>query len=84
VAGHYVEPDGIIVDTHGDSVIDPVWSLLNKTYGKLGQTAKELPTCLERDFNFPDLNELDTINSIRNRAIQYSPANTFQVEGDAA
>ena len=24
VAGHYVEPDGLVVDTHGAPVIDPV------------------------------------------------------------
>ena len=88
VAGHYVEPDGIIVDTHGSNVIDPVWSLLYKAYAKVGRKAEELPTCLERDFNLPALkeltSELDTINSIRSRAIQSSSANTIEIEGDAA
>jgi uncharacterized protein len=52
VAGHYVEPDGLIIDTHGAPVIDPVWALLADAYARIGG---EVPTCLERDFNFPDL-----------------------------
>ncbi|UCV20361.1 HvfB family MNIO-type RiPP peptide maturase [Ferribacterium limneticum] len=51
VAGHYVEPDGLLIDTHGADVIDPVWSLLEAAYARIGG---EVPTCLERDFNFPD------------------------------
>lgn len=52
VAGHYVEPDGLLIDTHGAEVIDPVWALLEAAYARIGG---EVPTCLERDFNFPDL-----------------------------
>jgi len=52
VAGHYVEPDGLVIDTHGAAVIDPVWSLLAAAYERIGS---EVPTCLERDFNIPDL-----------------------------
>lgn len=52
VAGHYVEPDGLIIDTHGAEVIDPVWALLATAYTRIGG---EVPTCLERDFNLPDL-----------------------------
>ena len=55
VAGHYVEPDGLIIDTHGAAVIDPVWSLLESAYRHLGGA---IPTCLERDFNFPDVSVL--------------------------
>jgi uncharacterized protein (UPF0276 family) len=51
VAGHYVEPDGLLIDTHGTEVIDPVWTLLEAAYARIGG---EVPTCLERDFNFPD------------------------------
>ena len=36
-------------------VIDPVWSLLDAAYTKIGG---EVPTCLERDFNFPDFSRL--------------------------
>ncbi len=52
VAGHYTEPDGLIIDTHGAPVIDPVWSLLESAYARIGG---KVPTCLERDFNLPDL-----------------------------
>lgn len=52
VAGHYVEPDGLLVDTHGAAVIDPVWALLAAAYERIG---RPVPTCLERDFNIPDL-----------------------------
>lgn len=54
VAGHHVEADGLVVDTHGAAVIDPVWSLLDAAYARCGAVA----TCLERDFNFPALAEL--------------------------
>ena len=52
VAGHYVEADGLLVDTHGAAVIDPVWALLTAAYERIGCP---VPTCLERDFNIPDL-----------------------------
>ncbi len=54
VAGHCVEPDGLLIDTHGAGVIDPVWSLLEAAYRRIGPVA----TCLERDFNIPDLQQL--------------------------
>lgn len=54
IAGHYTEADDLIVDTHGASVVDPVWSLLQQAYSEFGL----LPTLLERDFNIPPLPEL--------------------------
>jgi hypothetical protein len=54
VAGHFVEPDGLLIDTHGADVIDPVWALLAEAYQRTGL----VPTCLERDFNIPPLAEL--------------------------
>ena len=54
IAGHYVEPDGLIIDTHGADVIDPVWDLLGKTYELIGPR----PTLLERDFNIPSIEQL--------------------------
>jgi uncharacterized protein (UPF0276 family) len=56
VAGHYVESADFLVDTHGATVIDPVWSLLGLAYEKFGV----FPTILERDFNIPPLSELLT------------------------
>lgn len=55
VAGHYVEPDGLLIDTHGAEVIDPVWALLAEAYALIGDVP---PTCLERDFNLPSLDRL--------------------------
>ena len=52
VAGHHVEADGLVVDTHGSEVIDPVWQLLREAYARIEHP---VPTCLERDFNIPDL-----------------------------
>lgn len=54
VAGHYVEAEDLLVDTHGAAVIDPVWALLDETYARFGV----IPTLLERDFNIPPLPEL--------------------------
>ncbi|HFD12273.1 MAG TPA: DUF692 domain-containing protein [Crenotrichaceae bacterium] len=54
VAGHYVEAEDLLVDTHGSAVIDPVWQLLEETYQYHGI----FPTLLERDFNIPPVPEL--------------------------
>lgn len=54
MAGHYQEAEDLLIDTHGAPIIDPVWSLLAKTYAHTGPVA----TLLERDFNLPPLNEL--------------------------
>jgi len=54
VAGHHHEAEDLIVDTHGAAVADPVWALLGRAYERLGS----VPTLLERDFNFPPLDEL--------------------------
>lgn len=54
IAGHYVEAEDLLVDTHGAPVIDPVWALLDETYARFGV----IPTLLERDFNIPPLPEL--------------------------
>lgn len=71
VAGHYVEADGLIIDTHGADVIDPVWHLLDQAYQNLERPADQVPTCLERDFNFPSLadlvSELDVITEMQAR-----------------
>lgn len=66
IAGHYVEAEDFLVDTHGADVIDPVWKLLGKAYEIFGV----FPTLLERDFNIPPmaelLQEVDTIHQIQN------------------
>ena len=54
VAGHYVEREDLLIDTHGAPVIDPVWDLLKATYEIMGVHS----TLIERDFNLPALDEL--------------------------
>jgi uncharacterized protein (UPF0276 family) len=54
IAGHYQEATDLIIDSHGASIIDPVWSLLHTAYEHFGV----VPTLLERDFNIPPINEL--------------------------
>ncbi len=70
IAGHYVEAEDFLVDTHGAPVIDPVWGLLDQAYQLFGV----FPTLLERDFNLPPLAELlkevDTIAAIQRNAEQ--------------
>jgi uncharacterized protein (UPF0276 family) len=65
IAGHYVEAEDFLVDTHGSEVIDPVWKLLAKAYELFGV----FPALLERDFNLPPLAELlkeiETIKTIQ-------------------
>lgn len=66
IAGHYVEAEDFLVDTHGADVIDPVWKLLGKAYELYGVFS----TLLERDFNIPAVDELlkevNTITAIQN------------------
>lgn len=54
IAGHYVQADDFLIDTHGASIVDPVWALLQQVYARFGV----FPTLLERDFNLPPLSEL--------------------------
>jgi uncharacterized protein (UPF0276 family) len=62
IAGHYVEAEDLIVDSHGAEVIDPVWGLLEQAYRLYGT----FPTLLERDFNIPPLPDLlDEVRTIR-------------------
>jgi uncharacterized protein (UPF0276 family) len=54
IAGHKHRAEDLIVDTHGAAVVDDVWALLDFAYEELGV----FPTLLERDGNFPPLDEL--------------------------
>lgn len=53
-AGHYRKAPNLVIDTHGATVIEPVWDLLAEAYRLYGVH----PTLLERDFNLPPLAEL--------------------------
>lgn len=54
VAGHDQQAPDLIIDTHGQNVIDPVWALLQEAYALFGS----FPTLLERDANIPPLQDL--------------------------
>ncbi len=71
IAGHYVEAEDFLVDTHGAEIVDPVWKLLGKAYELYGV----FPTLLERDFNIPAIDELlrevSTIKAIQQAWYQH-------------
>jgi uncharacterized protein (UPF0276 family) len=54
LAGHYVEAEDLRIDTHGTPVDDQAWRLLADAYAHFGV----VPTLLERDFNFPPIEDL--------------------------
>ena len=54
IAGHHQRTPALLVDTHGQTIIEPVWQLLATAYARFGV----FPTLLERDFNLPPLAEL--------------------------
>lgn len=54
IAGHYVEAEDLIVDTHGSAVIPDVWTILERAFERFGA----FPVLLERDFNLPPIDEL--------------------------
>lgn len=63
MAGHYQVNEQLIIDTHGADVIDPVYDLFRFT---IEQMDKDVPVLLERDFNIPELDILQTeINNLR-------------------
>jgi len=70
MAGHYQQTPNLLVDTHGEDVIDPVWALLEDAYQLFGT----FPTLLERDNNIPPLNvlihEINKIADFQNKELQ--------------
>jgi uncharacterized protein len=57
MAGHTKVREDLIIDTHGEAIIEPVYDLFDYSLNKLG---REIPVLLERDFNIPELEELQT------------------------
>lgn len=54
MAGHLRVEEDLIIDTHGEAIIDPVYELFDYTVKK----TNPVPVLLERDFNIPELTEL--------------------------
>jgi len=55
MAGHTQVSDSLIIDTHGEPIIDPVYQLFEYTMKKLN---RDVPVLLERDFNIPGMDEM--------------------------
>jgi uncharacterized protein (UPF0276 family) len=70
VAGHTRRPSGLVIDTHGAPVADPVLELLAFTLARTGPR----PVLLERDNEIPPLsellNEVQTLRTVYDRAVQ--------------
>lgn len=63
IAGHTKVSDTLIIDTHGEDIIDPVFDLFEFT---MLQLKRDVPVLLERDFNIPELKSLqDEINQLK-------------------
>ncbi|MDE3123938.1 MAG: DUF692 domain-containing protein [Bacteroidota bacterium] len=63
MAGHEKVADDLIIDTHGEAIIDPVYDLFAFTIQQLN---RDVPVLLERDFNIPELIQLQgEINRLR-------------------
>ena len=54
MAGHEKVEEDLIIDTHGQAIIDPVYELFEWTL----QFLDPVPVLLERDFNIPGIGEL--------------------------
>ncbi|TKG90384.1 DUF692 domain-containing protein [Puteibacter caeruleilacunae] len=54
MAGHKKVSDDLIIDTHGEAIIDPVYDLFESTLAQMNP----VPVLLERDFNIPQPIEL--------------------------
>lgn len=63
LAGHTLQPDGVILDTHIGPVIDEVWALYRYTLQRAGRA---LPTLIEWDAEIPPLDVvLDEVDRAR-------------------
>lgn len=57
IAGHFQVSEKLIIDTHGAEIIDTVYNLFDFT---MNQLQHDIPVLLERDFNIPELSELQS------------------------
>jgi uncharacterized protein (UPF0276 family) len=69
IAGHFDEDIDLKIDTHGTPVKADMWQLFESAYRRFGAR----PTLLERDFNFPPIEELlDETSRIRRMQAAYA------------
>lgn len=77
MAGHTKVADDLIIDSHGQAIIDPVYELFEWTL----QHVKPVPVLLERDFNIPELEELQgELNSLEAIMTKLWSSNKLKVE----
>lgn len=78
LAGHYVEAEDLRIDTHGAAVDAQSWALLADAYAHFGP----VPTLLERDFNFPPIEDLlDEVRQIK--ALQGAATDSSDIAGSS-
>lgn len=70
MAGHEKVSEDLIIDTHGQAIIDPVYELFDYAIRRIG---RDVPVLLERDFNIPELgilqHELNELKRIKKSAL---------------
>jgi hypothetical protein len=71
MAGHTKVASDLIIDTHGENIIDPVYDLFQFTMELMN---RDVPILLERDFNIPELevlqHEMDRLQTIKTKALK--------------
>jgi hypothetical protein len=71
MAGHTKVASDLIIDTHGENIIDPVYDLFQFTMELMN---RDIPILLERDFNIPELevlqHEMDRLQTIKTNALK--------------
>lgn len=71
MAGHEQVAEDLIIDTHGEAIIDPVYELFAYAMQKLN---RDVPVLLERDFNIPELaalqHEIERLQTIKTNSIK--------------
>ncbi|MCF6181521.1 DUF692 domain-containing protein [Lutibacter sp.] len=71
MAGHTKVASDLIIDTHGENIIDPVYDLFQFTMELM---QRDVPILLERDFNIPELevlqHEMDRLQIIKTNALK--------------
>ncbi|MDT8394756.1 MAG: DUF692 domain-containing protein [Bacteroidales bacterium] len=68
MAGHEQVEEDLIIDTHGQPIIDPVYELFEWTV----QRIRPVPVLLERDFNYEDLDQMqEELTNLRNITKKY-------------
>lgn len=78
VAGHFIRPDGLRIDTHGEAICDGVYDLLDYTLRRVG----EVPVLLERDNNIPPLDTV--LAEVAELTKIYEAATDAQAQGVSA